>query len=70
MKKALCPLRGFQPCLGEECGWWVPLRGRVEGKASGRCSVLHVAISLDSTAAAMWRGGDEDEAEQELEELH
>lgn len=66
-----CPKRDFKSCLGEACGWWVPLRG-AEGEATGRCSVLHIAISLDSTAAAMWIGSDDDGdvLEQEEKEVH
>ena len=71
MKPIKCPKHDFKPCIGDECGWWVPLRG-ADGKSFGRCSVLHIAISLDSTAAAMHGGReecDDCEAQEEIE-LH
>lgn len=66
-----CPKQEFKPCLGNECGWWVPLRG-ANGETLGRCSVLHIAISLDRTASAMRGGCDECEdcETQEQIELH
>lgn len=60
-----CPEREFKPCLGEDCGWWVPLRS-ADGKPLGRCSVLHIAVSLDTAAAAMRSGCDECETQEQL----
>jgi len=63
-----CPKREFKPCLGEDCGWWVPLRS-ADGEPLGRCSILHIAVSLDSAAAAMCSGCDECEVHEQVE-LH
>jgi|GEM_PF-5944415 len=51
-KPTKCPRNNFQPCIGEECGWWVSLRG-TDGQVFGRCSILQIAYSLDTAANAM-----------------
>jgi len=66
-----CPKRKFLDCIGEDCGWWIPLRGS-DGEELGRCSVQHTAISLDIMADVLRKefvlGGDGDENEDRLPE--